>query len=268
VSERDTLLPRYGFAYGANHLATAFTASIHGDGAKRCTTRGWETTRPLPDGAFGAAMFAERGRRRNPVIVLRPSNVVGLECDSLEDLHAIERLALPETVTVTSSEPYKRHYYFRPAAELESLPYVAFRFESGKLTADATRYFVCPPARHPSGASYAFLPGRALDEIGFAEMRADVYAKLVRQARGSQAETRTALQEDPTAKVLPGRRRDMLFRYACALRRWTADREEIAQAVHAWNVRHCEPPVDRALVEIQIDGAMRKRGGQALGAVA
>jgi Bifunctional DNA primase/polymerase, N-terminal len=211
---------------------------------------------------------ANRGLARNPVIVLRPSRLIGLECDTPADFDRLERLRLPVTVTVRSSETYKRHFYFRPAADLESLPFVAFRFESGKITADATRYFVCPPARHPSGATYAFLPGLGLDEIGFAELPAAVYRQLASQARASHADTKAHLQENPDAKVLPGHRRDLIFRYCCALRRWTADRDEILQAALTWNERHCDPPVDRFHVEVQVDGAMRKPGSQAFGGAA
>jgi hypothetical protein len=264
TTAREELLERYGRCYGANRLAVAFTAGLSGEAAKRVITTGWHTTFPLPDGDFGAALVANRGRSRNPAIVLRPSGLIGVECDTPADLERIEGLNLPATATVRSSKPWKRHFYFRPPAELEALPFVGFRFESGELTADAGRYFVAPPAIHKDGTLYEFLPGRAIDEIGFATMPAGLYRELARQARGSQAETRTQLQEDPAAKVLPGRRRDMLFRYACALRRWTADREEIAQAVHTWNLRHCEPPIERHLVEVQIDGAMKKPGSQAL----
>lgn len=262
--KRDELLYRFGRAYGAEHLAVAFTSGIRGEAAKRCTTRGWETTRPLADDDFGAALLVSRGRARNPVIVLRPSGLIGLESDTVYDLQRIEAIVASPTVTVRSSSPHRRHYYFRPPAGIESLPFVAFRFESGRVTADSSRYFVAPPALHPSGSLYHFLPGLALDEIGFAELPAEMYQQLVELARGSHGETRQQLLEDPSAKVLPGRRRDFLFRYGCALRRWTADRDEIARAVHEWNRRHCEPPVAHELVEAQIEGAMRKPGGQAV----
>jgi hypothetical protein len=56
----------------------------------------------------------------------------------------------------------------------------------------------------------------------------------------------------------------MIFRFACALRRWTADREEILLTAQEWNLRHCDPPIALERVELQVDGAMRKPGGQAL----
>ena len=72
-----------------------------------------------------------RGLICNPALVLRPRGLIGLECDSEQDLAAIEELGLPATITVRSSLPYKRHFWFRPPAELETSPYVAFRFENG-----------------------------------------------------------------------------------------------------------------------------------------
>ncbi|HJX49537.1 MAG TPA: hypothetical protein VJ375_16990 [Gaiellaceae bacterium] len=78
----------------------------------------------------------------------------------------------------------------------------------------------------PTRVCLTFLPGLAIDEIGFATLPVHVYRNLVQLARGSNQQTRTQLQEGPAAKVAPGRRRDLIFRYCCALRRWTADRDE------------------------------------------
>jgi hypothetical protein len=263
-ASREQLLDRYGRVYGSHRLAVAFTQSTTGDPqAKRCVTRGWQTTAPLADAEHGRGLVGNRGRGRNPVIVLRPSNLIGIECDTEEDLVRIDRLALPQTVTVRSSMSWKRHFYFRPPADVDQLPYVAFRFEKGKVTADETRYFVAPPSLHPTGRMYAFLPGLAFDEIDVATLSSKVYRELVRRARGSDQHTRAQLQEDPGAKVTEGRRRDMIFRFACMLRRWTADRGEIMQAALEWNRRHCEPPLEPVQVGMQVDGAMKKPGGQA-----
>ena len=65
----------------------------------------------------------------------------------------------PATITVRSSQAYKRHFYFSPPAELDTVTFVCFRFESGKVTADTERYLIAPPSIHPTGAEYAFLPG-------------------------------------------------------------------------------------------------------------
>lgn len=265
-NHRDELLAAYGRFYGEQRFAVAFTASTVGEDAKRVTTREWDKTVPLADGAYGESYVAGRGVQKNPAIVLRPSNLVVLECDTEEDLVRIESLDLPETITVRSSKPYKRHYYFRPPAELEALPYVAFRFESGKLTADSGRYFLAPPSIHPSGAIYAFLPGRGPDDLPIATLPERVYRQLAQQAQRETSELKQQIQIDPEAKIRAGNRRDLIFRYACMLRRWGLSEAEIVQSAHAFNEQRCDPPVERHHVEIQVAGAMKKLGGQELAA--
>lgn len=261
--ERKPLLERLGRWYGEQHFAVAFTNATSGDEAKRI--RGsWNQTAPLADGPFAAGLIGNRGLTHNVAIVLRPSNLIVLECDSEEDLVRINELELPTTMTVQSSEAYKRHFYFRPPADLDQLPYVAFRFESGKLTADSGRYFLAPPSIHPTGAVYSFLPGLGPGETEIAQLPAGLYRQLAQQAREEDASQRDRIEVDPEARIQAGNRRDMLFRYACMLRRWGLSRAEISTATHAYNEARCDPPVERSFVEVQVEGAMRKRGNQEL----
>jgi hypothetical protein len=259
---RHDLLQAYGRYYGDQRFAVAFTAGTEGTDAKKVATRGWDKTAPLADGNYGASYILGRGQSKNPVIVLRPSNLIVLECDTEDDLARIQELDLPDTVTVRSSEPYKRHLWFRPAPDLESLPYVAFRFESGKLTADSGRYFLAPPSIHPSGAIYTFLPGHGPDEIEIATLPRDLYQALAKNAQVEDDQLRELIEIDPDAKIPEGSRRAYLFRYACMLRRWGLSRTEILEQVLHYNETRCSTPVERRLVEVQVDGAMRKRGGQ------
>lgn len=258
---RVTLLEQYGRFYGEQRLAVAFTAATAGDGAKRVLTKGWDKTTPLADGDFGAAYVAGRGATKNPVVVLRPSNLIVLECDSEEDLVRIKELGLPETITVRSSEAYKQHFWFRPPRGLEALPFVAFRFESGKLTADSGRYFLCPPAVHPSGAVYSFLVGPPHE---IAELPERIYRELSEHARASDDDLRDAIEIDPEMKIKAGKRREMIFRYACMQRRWGLSEGEILEACQRFNLARCHPPVDYHLVQVQVDGAMKMRGDQEL----
>lgn len=262
---RVDLLAEYGRFYGDEHLAIAFTSATVGDDAKRVTTKGWDKTTPLADGDFGAAYVAGRGTTKNPVVVLRPSNLIVLECDTEDDLARIMALDLPETITVRSSETYKQHFWFRPPRELEALPFVAFRFESGKLTADSGRYFLCPPATHPSGAVYTFLHGP--DEYDIAELPEGTYRELAEHARASDDDLREALEIDPEMKIKAGKRREMIFRYACMQRRWGLSELEILEACQRFNLARCHPPVDYHLVQVQVDGAMKMRGDQELATV-
>jgi hypothetical protein len=264
ADERATLLERYGRYYGDEHFAVAFTASTHGDNAKRVTSNGWDKAKPLPGGDYAAGLIASRGQDHNIAVVLRPSNLVVIECDSEQDLFQVEELWLPNTLTVRSSAPYKRHFYFRPPDELGTLPFVAFRFESGKLTADSGRYFLAPPSLHPTGTLYQFLPGLGPGETDIVELPEDLYRALVERARAETATQRDRITVDPDAKIHAGQRRDLIFRYACMLRRWGRPYDAILADCQAFNQERCEPPVERQLVELQVRGAMKKEGDQEL----
>lgn len=258
---REALLEEYGRFYGDQRFAVTFTAANQGDEAKR--VRGpWDRTGRLADGAFGEALIANRGKTRNPAIVLRPSELIVLECDTEADLERIRELSLPETLTVTSSKPYKQHFYFRPDPAMEMLPYVAFRFESGKITADTGRYFLAPPSIHPSGAIYSFLPGHGPGETEIAVLAEPLYRQIAEQARRESAQQRASIQIDPEAKIREGNRRDYIFRYACMQRRWGLSEQQIIEASLAFNHDRCEPPLTRDQVEMQVAGAMKKQGGQ------
>ena len=90
--DRGTLLAQYGRYYGDEHFAVAFTAGTHGDNAKRVTSNGWDKAKPLPGGDYAAGLIASRGRDHNIAVVLRPSNLVVIECDSEQDLFQVEEL--------------------------------------------------------------------------------------------------------------------------------------------------------------------------------
>ncbi len=82
--DRLKLLELYGELYGRLQLAVAFTESIVGDAAKRCGAN-WPKTKPLPR-TLRRRLAEERGRAANPAVVLRPSGLVGVECDTVEGL--------------------------------------------------------------------------------------------------------------------------------------------------------------------------------------
>lgn len=238
--ERKPLLQQLGRFYGEQHFAVTFTGTTTGADAKRVIAKGWDHTAPLADGNFGSALVAGRGEKRNIAIVLRPSNLIVVECDTEEDLVKITALELPQTLTVQSSEAYKRHFYFRPDPELAAIPYVAFRFENGKLTADAGRYFLAPPSIHPSGAVYSFLPGLGPEETPIAVLPAGLYEQLARQAGISQR-ANAAL---PGAPIAQGGRDQALTSLAGAMRRRGATEREILAALQVMNSERCRPPLD------------------------
>ncbi len=266
---RRELLERLGAFYGEQRFALVWTDTNRArdaddDRPKRVTTKAWQTTLPLPHAARGKALMRSWGQSKNPGINLRTSRLVGIECDGEEDLLAVEALGLPPTLTERSSKPYKRHFYFRPPDELETLPSVSFRFEGGKVTSVGNNYYVCAPAIHPSGVTYEYLPGLGPGEVEIATMPADTYWALVALAEKADAEQRQRLQAEPGAKILEGQRRDTIFRYACAQRRWTSSEAVILAACLSYNEAHCHPPLTREQVEGQIPGAMQYPAGTAL----
>jgi len=259
---RADALQGYGYIYGALHLAIAFTECIPGGRGdpKRCTTTGWQNTEPLPDGPFGAALLAGRGKTRNPVVVLKRSRLIGIECDGAAALQQVHALQLPATVTVQSSNPDRLHFWFRPPDD--HCEFAAFRFEPGGITADRGRYLLVPPALHPSGAVYQFL--RSPDETEIAVLPSAKYDELARLAELTDRGERERLTIDPHAKVLEGRRRASIFRFACMLRRWGLSEAATVDSCMRWNLERCEPPLALEQVRAQVSGAMKKPGGQEL----
>ena len=259
--DREALLRRLGRFYGEQRFAIAWTNTNRADRGdpKKVTTPGWQHTRPLAGGDAGEAIFG-RGLVCNPAIVLRPSGLIGIECDGEQDLADIEALGLPPTLTERSSLPAKRHFYFRPPPELEVVAKVSFRFENGTLTAAESNYYVCAPALHESGATYAHLPGLGPGEIEIAELPAATYEQLVAKATSKQRELREALAGDPNTKVTVGGRHDLIFRFACAMRRWTSSEDEILRMALAYNAEHCDPPMSEQRVRSQVRGAVRMAG--------
>lgn len=246
---RRELLERLGSFYGEQHFALVFTETNRArhpedERPKRVTTKAWQTTQPLPHAARGAGLLTSRGQSANPAITLRTSNLVGLECDSWDDLERVEQLGLPATLTEQTSGPAKRHYYFRPPG-LEVIPKVGFRFEAGALTADSNRYFVCSPSLHPRGTVYRFLPGLGPGEIEIAILPEETYLRLLREANAD----RQATQTENSGPISAGRRHEHLRRLSYVMRRYAgASQEALEAALLAENEARCQPPKEERLV--------------------
>jgi hypothetical protein len=254
---REALLERYGQDYGNLGLAVAFTRSIEGEDAKRCTSE-WDKTIPLADGPYGAGLLKNRGLTRNPAVVLRASNLIGIECDTIDGFEEIAALGLPKTVTVLSSgASYKQHYWFRPDEGCDE--YAAFRFESAGITADRGRYLLIPPAIHPSGSVYAFL--RAPEDQEIAVLPKAKYDEIVSRARGAERELFQRLRTDPGAKITEGQRRQTIFRFAASQQAWGVDQDTIMQAAYSLNDTRCLPPLSARQVEGQVRGALKYPSG-------
>jgi hypothetical protein len=249
ATDRLKLLERYGRLYGEQRLAVAFTRGIRGEDAKRCGA-GWNDTAPLAGGDVGAAFVRGCGAGRNPAVVLGNSNLVGIDCDGAAEVERLLALELPPTVTVQSSAADQLHFWYRPPNG--ETPFCAFRFERGKVTADAGRYLLCPPALHPSGREYVFL--RSPEETAIAHLSREHYDRLVALAGREPQPVRAAVEE-----VIPaGVRRTTLLSLAGSMRRRGMGGEEIHAALAAVNERRCQPPLPADELEALADDVGRR----------
>jgi Bifunctional DNA primase/polymerase, N-terminal len=254
---REAKLKRYGRLYGELRLAIAFTESIkQSDTKDPKRSRAWKVAEPLSSANAGAELLGKRGKRGNPVVNLRASGLVGIESDTPDDLRRIQELGLPETVTVQSSEDYRRHFWYRPPGESE---YCAFRFEKDKIKADRERYFLVPPARHPSGANYTFIqpPGKSGSEI--ATLSQDQYDALVELAKGRPQDDH---DQDPEpldvnailAGASKGERDESAYKYACSMRARNFQRGEALALMEAAHAAMEQPAGD----EYRLEAALEK----------
>ena len=252
MSDRTEELQRHGRAYGELHLAVAFTAGMEGDNAKRVTSQGWDRTERLPDGAFGAALLAGRGLKRNPAVVLRPSGLIGVDIDGPEGVAHLRRIVpegMPRTVTVETGKDAGYHLWYRPPAGTSSR--IVF-IELGTVTPESPsgirpktgQYLVCPPALHPSGRVYGFAEGRAPWDMLPAVLPADVLLRLERAAKVERRQRVTSAGQIPA-----GGRHDHLMRLGCAMLARGACLEAVEAALLAQNEHRCMPPKAAELVQ-------------------
>jgi len=249
---RDERLEAAGRKLAGWGAAVAWTMGNQGDLAKRCGSR-WDEAEPLGEPEFAAGMFRARGQHKNPVVVLRPSGLIGIETDSDDDLRAYSAMGLPETAAVRSSGPGRMHFYYR---QPHPVSHYGFRFEGGRVFGDTGRYFVAPPAIHPSGVEYEFA-----NDLEPAGLTFEAYRDLLTQARQAVVEQADILQTTG-GKVAPGNRRMTLFSLARKLAYMGTPEDATLDTCLRWNEARCEPPLTREQVEEQVSGAYTRYQGQ------
>jgi hypothetical protein len=243
VNDRAETLELHGRTYAGLHLAIAFTDGIEGEGAK--IARGWKGTKPLSDPEFAAGYLAARGARRNPVVVLGTSNLIGVDVDGEQGRALLRRLGVefPRTVTVVSgrTDGGCHLWYRRPTDAPIGVVKVQF---SREVTVSADGYFVVPPALHPEGRVYSFLEGREPWTIEIAELPPVTIDTLAREARLRKSALR---HED--GKIGSGDRHEHLRQISWAMRRYSgASQEAIEAALLAENELRCRPQKAEHLV--------------------
>lgn len=251
-------LERHGRVYGDLRLAIAFTNGITGEDAKKNDRAGvtaWKRARPLASADEGAALLAGRGLTHNPIVVLGASGLIGIDIDGADnDAQARARMHardvshrhlsddLPATATVRSNGGV--HLWYR-APEGCTPGFVKVQLTPERVTVSSDGYLVAPPARHPSGHAYAFLPGGAPWEIEIATLPLATVERLNRGARAAKS----AMIVDTTSPISAGNRHEHLRRIAWVMRRYSgASLDAIEAALLAENTARCTPPKEERLV--------------------
>jgi Bifunctional DNA primase/polymerase, N-terminal len=239
VKDLRQLRERHGRCYGELHLALTFTRSLGLEDDDFKTVYGWKSTRPLPDGDYGAALLAGRGEKRNPAVCLRASGLLGVDIDGEAGRALVRELVpvgLPPTVAVRSGRADGGLHLWYRAPQAAAKVKVQF---ASKLTLSADGYFIVPPGWHAQApARYAFLEGRAPWETEIARFSARLLEELVARA-GRDDEDRRA---DDASPIAPGERHPHLLRIGGAMRRAGAGEPSIAAALLSENERRCQPP--------------------------
>lgn len=175
------------------------------------------------------------GKQFNPAIVTgQASGIIVLDVDGPDGAKALEGKELPATPCVKTAKGI--HYYYRwPGRQVRNfarrLPGIDLRGDGG--------YVLCPPAIHPSGATYEW--SISPDEAPLAEAPAWLLS-LLEPEKPRQA----PLEGDA---IPQGERDTTLASLAGVMRAKGFTQAAIEAALKAENQQRCRPPLDTSQVE-------------------
>jgi hypothetical protein len=262
VTDRD-VRERHGRCYGQLHLAIKFTVSVSADGDEFKCAKGWEATPPLSDGPFGAALLAGRCERHNPIVVLRNSNLIGVDVDGEGGRQLCRELVpegFPRTVCARSGRrDGGAHLWFRPPPGAKVTKHKIEFKTDGRLVLSTNGYLLVPPAVHAeAGVNYEFEPGLAPWETPIAVLPERLVERLTARLRVDDESDRA----DDETPLAPGQRHRHLLRIGCAMRRAGAGEPAIAAALLSENERRGNPPKsDQVVRELARDIVKRYAPG-------
>jgi Bifunctional DNA primase/polymerase, N-terminal/Primase C terminal 1 (PriCT-1) len=203
-----------------------------------------------------------------------PSRLVIIDRDPRHDpnevgLRRLEQLTGSTRTRCVLTGSNGRHWHYRAPTGLD------IRNSAGKLGAGLDvrangGYIVVPPSRNQNG-QYRWILEPDGTMLPIVELPAALLEALVQL----QESISPKLQSDHAARshrrpldrsdaslatlgVIPeGRRNDMLFRFACSLRRQGKTETEIGEELAAVNHRQCEKPLSQSEVEQLVASALR-----------
>lgn len=239
---RRRLLEQHGRVYGQMKLTIGFTIGIGlgADGTEFKKSTSWMNEGPLATADQGAAYVAGRGMQRNPVLVLGPSNLIGVDIDGEEGRARLRDLVpqgLPPTVCVRTGGG-GWHLWFRPPPAPTKVVKVEFSAKQPKLT-HSNGYLVAPPAFHAAtGKLYRFAEGYEPWSRPIATFPAELLDQLEGDRRRSKDEART----DDAGPITAGDRHDHLLSLAGLMRYGGCGERTILAALLTENEARCTPP--------------------------
>ncbi len=200
--------------------------------------RDWQRTQPVePD--LAAGKWSQWGEHWNLGIVLGPSGLAVLDVDRDDAEEAVVELlgSLPATPTVRTGSG-RLHVYYRDPGGLEKRARDGFELRVG------AHQVIAPPSVHPdTGTAYAWLPGRAPEEVALAQLPPELVAYFAAEEskRGPAPEIGETIAE--------GARNETLVSLAGSMRRRGASEAEIRAALQVANRDRCRPPLPPEDVE-------------------
>lgn len=228
--------------------------------AQRYLTRGWcvlplrpHDKRPLvawepfqrmsPSAAQVADWFNCWPDANIGIVTGEISNLVVLDIDPQHggdaSLECLERRygSLPATIEVTTGGGGRHLYFAHPGGLTRNRTGLAQGID---LRGDGG-YIVAPPSVHPSGRPYAWVAGRAPDEVELAALpRWILLPSGAARARRTLSDWRRLVHEG----VPEGQRNSTIASLAGHLLWHQIDREVVLEVLLAWNRMRCQPPLD------------------------
>jgi hypothetical protein len=112
VGDRLADPPRIARAYATFGLAIAFTNGLEGEAA-RLVSGPFHRATPLTDAGSALRYMQRRCPRANPVVVLGPSRLNGLDFDGEEGQQCVAELGIDLPATVTVQKGCGLHFWYR-----------------------------------------------------------------------------------------------------------------------------------------------------------
>jgi len=150
---------------------------------------------------------------------------------------AVDALGLPPTISARTGRG--RHLYFRGA-----VPGRGFKANKIDVITGANRYVMLPPSIHETGAQYRWEDS----DIDFAAPVPKSLSSL-KDGKGQLVTKKVRIPE--------GKRNDVLFRTACAIRRWISNADVILKMMEVANSQATTKPLPTAELRSLVASAQK-----------